>query len=78
LLGRTGFDRRSLSAIAKSLVACAVTVLIDERTGFLGSARLVLDGIIYAVIVLSTGAVRPGDILAVVKEATKRRGGASA
>ena len=74
LLGRTGFDRRSLSAIAKSLVACAFAVVVDDRIGSLGPARLALDGAVYAVIVLSTGAVRPGDILAVVKDATRRRG----
>jgi O-antigen/teichoic acid export membrane protein len=74
-LGRGGFDRRSVVAIAKCLGACALAVGVDRLFAGLGPARLAVDALVYTGLVLVTGAVRVGEILTAFKEAVQRRRG---
>jgi O-antigen/teichoic acid export membrane protein len=73
VVGRGGFDRRSIATVLKSLLACAVAVSLHGLTAPLGQARLLLDALVYVAIVLATGAVRPGEMLAVAREAIRHR-----
>jgi O-antigen/teichoic acid export membrane protein len=75
LLGRGGFDRRSLTSTGKSLLSCVLVLALDRVLAPLGPQRLLLDAAAYGALVLGTGAVRPGEVARVVKEAVKRRRG---
>jgi O-antigen/teichoic acid export membrane protein len=72
-VGKAALDRRNCVAIGKSLAACAVVAVLDWRLRSIGAARLALDACLYAVIVLGTGAVRPGEIVGVVREAVRAK-----
>ncbi len=76
LLGRGGFDRRSTLAIAKSVGAGALVIVLDRMLVGLGPPRLVVDAAVYTAFVLGTGAIRVREIVSVVKEALRRRSGA--
>lgn len=73
LVGRKGFDRRSVATILKSLAACGAVVVVDRVTAGLGPARLVIDGAVYATLVLGTGALRLREIAGVIREALRRK-----
>lgn len=70
-VGRRAFDRRNLGMIARSLAACALTVVVDRLTRPLGWARLLLDGAVYAVVVVATGAVNLRETADVVQTALR-------
>jgi O-antigen/teichoic acid export membrane protein len=78
LLGRGGFDRRSVVSIAKSLASCAAVLVVDHFARPLGYGRLALDAALYAALVLGTGAVRIREVISVLKEALRRRSGQAA
>jgi O-antigen/teichoic acid export membrane protein len=78
LLGRGGFDRRSLTSTGKSLLSCVLVFALDHVLARLGPLRLFLDAAVYGVLVLGTGAVRLGEVARVVKEAVRRRRGEAA
>lgn len=61
-LGRRAVDKRSVSAILKSLALSAVTVAVHFALASIGPARLIVDGVVYAALALATGVVRLGDI----------------
>ena len=79
LLGRMGpatFDRRLLVMVAKTAAVCVaiialhITVLASLHPWL----KLGIEAVLYIVGVLATGAVRPGEVLQVVRVA-RRRGG---
>lgn len=79
MMGRRGFDRRSLLMIFKTAVVCAIVLGVDQMLrdqhveagkGFL---RLVIDGVVYVVLVVVTKAVDPREILGFVREAFRRK-----
>ena len=74
-VGRGAFDRRTALVVAKSLAACALVVGMDRLAGSLGWARLALDGVVYVLVVVATGAVRPGEIAGAVRAALRSRSG---
>lgn len=80
VVGRGAIDRQTLSMAAKSLAACALVLVVDRLSMRLGWARLALDAVVYAMVVIATGALRPGEIMGVVREAMRARkaGGAIA
>ena len=62
-VGRRAFDRSSLIAAGKSLVACGVAVALDRVVAPLGPVRLVFDGAAYLAVVVAWGALPLGDIV---------------
>ena len=73
-LGRRALDKRLVGALAKSLVAYAAAWTVDHFTkASLGDARILLDMVVYAVVVLATGGVRLGDVKAVVNMVRNRK-----
>ena len=73
VVGRRAFDRRSVLTIAKSTAACAVVALADRALVSIGPIRFVVDAFVYLVIVLSTGALRLGEMIAVIRQAIRSR-----
>jgi O-antigen/teichoic acid export membrane protein len=66
-LGRAAVDRRSILAVAKSLGICGAVVAVHMTLASVGPIRLVVDGIVYGVLTLVTGVIRPRDILDVLR-----------
>ncbi|HEY3449715.1 MAG TPA: oligosaccharide flippase family protein [Myxococcales bacterium] len=75
LLGVRGrsFDRRSLTALAGSLAACAAAVLADRLAAGLGPARLVVDASAYLLVAVGTGAVPARELLQFSRAALSHR-----
>jgi O-antigen/teichoic acid export membrane protein len=72
-LGRRAFDRRGTIAIAKSLAACAVVWVIHRSLASIGPLRLIVDGAVYLLLVLATGALRLRDMVSLARDALRRR-----
>ncbi|WP_368670328.1 exopolysaccharide biosynthesis flippase [Myxococcus sp. AM011] len=73
-MGRSAVDRRLLVMVAKTAVVCVVVVALD-RTVLYSLAdwpRLGVEAALYVFGVLALGAIRPGEVLAVVKLARRR------
>lgn len=77
LLGGRAFDRRSIVALAKTVVVCGVVVLLDILLRGLGPARLLLDGIAYFVGVIAWGALDPRGMISMVRSSRSGRVAAS-
>lgn len=77
-IGRRAFDRANVSAGIKSLVAAAVVITADYAMHALGPIRIALDMLIYAVLIVATGAMRPKEILSTIRAAIAARRGADA
>jgi O-antigen/teichoic acid export membrane protein len=73
LVGRSAFDRRNVSTIAKSLLAFGVVILLDRALQRIGPFRLVADAVVYLAIVIATGALRVRETLGVVRQAVAER-----
>lgn len=73
LVGRGALDRRTFTMVGKSLAACAVAFAVDRAAAPLGWGRLVLAAVAYLIVVVSTGALRVGEIAGSVKVALQRR-----
>lgn len=73
LVGRDAFDCRSVVTVAKSLVAVGVVVIAHRMLEGIGAFRLIVDGLLYVVIVIATGALRVHEMLATVKQAMTNR-----
>ncbi|MCE9668350.1 flippase [Myxococcus stipitatus] len=73
-MGRAAVDRRLLVMVAKTAVVCAAVVALDQTVFAPLEAwpRLGVEAFVYVVGVLALGAVRPGEVLAVVKLARRR------
>jgi O-antigen/teichoic acid export membrane protein len=72
-VGREAFDRRTLRMMTKSLVACGLVVVVDRLTVGIGFARLVVDVIVYLLVVVSTGALRPREMWTLVTSAVRQK-----
>ncbi len=74
LVGRRAFDARSLSVIARTVVACVLVSALDwyllERVH--PFVRLGADGLVYVVLVIGSGAVKVKELIAFVKTARKK------
>jgi O-antigen/teichoic acid export membrane protein len=66
-VGVRAVDRRSLLVMGKTLGAVAAVVVVHLLQRGLGHVRLIVDMVVYAAIVLAIGALRVGDVIAVVK-----------
>lgn len=73
-MGRAAFDARLLSMMGKTAVVCLAIAALD-LTLFAPLnpwVRLGIEAVLYVVGVLATGAVRPGEVLQVVRLARRR------
>ncbi len=75
VVGREAFDQRTVRMVGKSLAACALVVVVDRLATRLGGVRIVLDGMVYLAVVVSTGALRTGEMWRLVTAAIRRKGG---
>jgi hypothetical protein len=73
LVGRGALDRRTAFAVGKSLAACAAVIAFDQLAAGIGWARLGLDAALYLIVVVATGALRPGEIRATLGAAIRGR-----
>jgi O-antigen/teichoic acid export membrane protein len=65
--------RRNVSVVGRCLAACGVVAAVHALIPNLGYARLAVDGVLYFVLVIATGAFRPKEILGTVRKALKRK-----
>jgi len=77
-IGRLAFDRRNVKVIALQLGAALVVIPVHVALRFLGPGRLGVDALLYMVLVVVSGAVKPQDALGVVRTAIRNRGAAVA
>ncbi|NMO13982.1 oligosaccharide flippase family protein [Pyxidicoccus fallax] len=73
-MGRAAFDSRLLSMVVRTAVVC-LTIVVADQTLFAPLnpwVRLGLEAVLYVVGVLAIGAVRPGDVLQVLRLARRR------
>jgi O-antigen/teichoic acid export membrane protein len=73
-MGRGAFDSRLLSLVGKTAAVCLAIVVLDLTVlaPLNPWVRLGVEAVLYVVGVLATGAVRPGDVLQVVRLARRR------
>lgn len=73
-LGAVAFDRRLATMVLKTLGVC-VAVMIIDRTVLqpLGPARLLVDGVLYAILIVVSGAVSVKESLALVRTMKTQR-----
>jgi O-antigen/teichoic acid export membrane protein len=71
-LGGRAVDRRNLSALSKNLFAAVCAVALDHFLLPLGPGRLVIDAVVYVVLVIATGAVKPGEMLRLLRAVLRR------
>ncbi len=72
-VGKGALDRRTVLAVAKTLGACAVVAAFDRLAARIGWPRLALDAILYVLVVVVTGALRPGEIAGTLRAALRAR-----
>jgi O-antigen/teichoic acid export membrane protein len=71
--GPGAFDRRSIVTLVKSLGLYAVVVGAHMLLKPMGAWRLAVDGILYGVLAVAIGAVRPKELISTVREAMGAR-----
>jgi O-antigen/teichoic acid export membrane protein len=74
LLGPRVFDRRSVTSLAKTAVACAVVLAAHRLMAPLGAIRLAADGLLYVGLVVAARAVRIAEVVDVVRLAIRHKG----
>jgi len=78
LLGRRAFDRRSVMTLAKTALACVVVFAADRLGAGLGLARVAVDALLYVGLVLALRAVRVGEVVDVIRLASRQKAGYAA
>jgi len=78
LLGRRAFDRRSVTTLAKTALACLVVFAADRLGAGLGLARVAVDALLYVGLVLALRAVRVGEVVDVIRLASRQKAGYAA
>jgi O-antigen/teichoic acid export membrane protein len=66
------FDGRSLATIVKSLAVCAVVIVAHQMLAAIGPLRLAVDGLLYLVLAIAVGALRPREMISTIREAVRR------
>lgn len=72
-IGRVAFDRRNVKVIGLQLAAALLVVPVHLALRPLGAWRLGADTLLYTLLVVATGAVRPRDAIGVVRMALRNR-----
>lgn len=76
-MGRRAFDQRLLAVIGKTVAVALTIVAIDRMLAPIGAWRLLIDGLLYVVLVLVTGAVDMKVAAGYVRQALASRRSAS-
>jgi O-antigen/teichoic acid export membrane protein len=74
-VGRRAFDRRNITVVAKSLLVCAMVIAAHPLLKSLGPLRLAIDGLLYLVLAVMVGALRPNEMFATAREALRSKSG---
>jgi O-antigen/teichoic acid export membrane protein len=74
-IGRGAFDRRSVKTVARSVLVYAVVVVAHVLLSPIGPGRLAIDGVLYLVLAVAIGALRPRDMLPTIRQALRRKAG---
>ncbi len=73
-IGRVAYDARLGAMVMKTTVVCIVVMLLDRLVLYeLGPVRLLIDGAVYALLVLLSGAVSVRESLSVVRTLKAQR-----
>jgi O-antigen/teichoic acid export membrane protein len=78
LIGARAFDRRSVTTLAKTALACLAVLVAHRLMAGLGPVRIALDALIYVSLVLAFRAVRIREIVDVVRLASRQKAGYAA
>ena len=73
LLGGRAFDRRSVTNLSKTALACLVVIVAHHFLASLGPARLAADAVIYVGLVVGSRAVHIGEVVDVVRLAIRQK-----
>jgi O-antigen/teichoic acid export membrane protein len=73
LLGGRAFDRRSVTNLAKTALACLVVIVAHHFLASLGPARIAADAVIYVGLVVASRAVHIGEVVDVVRLAIRQK-----
>jgi O-antigen/teichoic acid export membrane protein len=67
-LGKDALDKRNVLSVLKSLVICAVVIFVDGKLTMLHPfVKILADALLYFVLMVATGVLRPQDAKAVLK-----------
>jgi O-antigen/teichoic acid export membrane protein len=72
-IGKSGFDRRSVTSIGKSLAVSVVVIVMHRLLREIGPARLAVDLGVYVVLALAVGVVRVSEVKAGVRALVSER-----
>jgi hypothetical protein len=61
-IGKRAMDQRSLLSVTKSLGICCATIAVHTSLASLGNLRLLVDLLVYPVLMVVTGVLRPRDV----------------
>jgi O-antigen/teichoic acid export membrane protein len=71
----SAFDRRGVASLAKSLGICGVVVVVHRVIPAPDIVRLLVDAVLYLVLAIAVGALRPKEMIDTVREAIRRKKG---
>lgn len=71
-VGRRSFSRATALSIGKAVLSAAIVVAVDLALRPLGPARLAVDMALYVLLLFALGAVRPGEIVELVRFLLRR------
>jgi O-antigen/teichoic acid export membrane protein len=73
IVGRQAFDRRTVTSVLKTLGACALVIVTDRLAAPLGWPRLLVEGVLYMVVIVASGALQTEELFAIVRSALRLR-----
>jgi heme A synthase len=73
LLGKRAFDRASVTTLAKTVAAAALTLLAHLAMSGLGALRLVVDLILYLALVIGSRALNATEMFRLARSALLRQ-----
>ena len=74
LIGGRAFDRRSLSTMGKTALACLLALAAHRALAGLGPARIAADALVYFGFIVAFKAVRIGEVVSLVRLASRHKG----
>jgi O-antigen/teichoic acid export membrane protein len=72
-IGRGALDRKGVGTVLRSFAACVFVAAVHWLLRPIGPARLAVDAVVYLVVAIAFGALRPREMIATVLEAVRRR-----
>ena len=73
LLGGRAFDRRSVTTLAKTALACLIVIVADHFMASLGPVRIAADALIYVGLVVALKAIHIGEVVDVIRLAIRQK-----